>query len=133
MIRKFVDIFQEHKNEIREQFAKKHPEEYEDIVKIVVKAIAKYDDKRTLNAENIHVINDGDYQGTLLFLIPKDDYQPDIYFYIFVDYGSCSGCDTLQSIYYDHCGEIPTEQQVNDYMTLALHIVQSIKQIGGEE
>ena len=33
MIRKFVDIFQEHKNEIRAQLAKKHPEEYEDIVK----------------------------------------------------------------------------------------------------
>ena len=39
------------------------------------------------------------------------------------DYGSCSGCDTLLSISgYDT--EFPSEEQVNEYMTLSLHLVQ---------
>lgn len=49
------------------------------------------------SARNITVIDDGDYQGTLMFLIPKDYYQPSEsdYLLTFVSYGSCSVCDTL--------------------------------------
>ena len=50
--------------------------------------------------KNFTVIDNGDYQGTLLFLIPQDTYEPDVteYLMTFIDYGSCSGCDTLLAI-----------------------------------
>ena len=50
--------------------------------------------------EMLKEIDDGDYQGTLLYLIPEDTYQPNSseYLMTFVEYGSCSGCDTLQGI-----------------------------------
>lgn len=75
-------------------------------------------------------IDNGDYQGTLLYAIPLRTYQPSEteYLFTYVSYGSCSGCDTLQAIscYSD---ELPTESQVKEYMTLALHLIQNMKKI----
>jgi hypothetical protein len=48
-----------------------------------------------------------------------------------VGYGSCSGCDTLQGIS-DYSHAAPNEKQIDDYMTLALHIVQGFKAVHGE-
>jgi hypothetical protein len=56
------------------------------------------------------VIDDGDYQGTQIFIIPTDTYQPSVKDYVMTDtyYGSCSGCDTLQAISgYDYA--LPTD------------------------
>lgn len=52
------------------------------------------------STKNIAEIDNGDYQGTLLFIIPKTTYQPgaDHYLMTYVGYGSCSGCDTLTAI-----------------------------------
>ena len=52
-----------------------------------------------ISTNAITMIDDGDYQGTLLFLIPFNTYQPSAYEYLMthVYYGSCSGCDALQS------------------------------------
>jgi hypothetical protein len=50
--------------------------------------------------------------------------------YVMTDtyYGSCSGCDTLQAISsYDD--DLPNDEQVRDYMMLALHLVQKIKRL----
>ena len=74
------------------------------------------------------VVDDGDYQGTEIFIMPLDEYQPDIenYIYTHTYYGSCSGCDTLQHIsMYDD--ELPNEVQIQDYMELALHLLQKCK------
>ena len=49
-----------------------------------------------------------------------------------VGYGSCSGCDTLEGIRH-YNDDKPTEEQVRDYMTLALHIVQGMKRMGDGE
>lgn len=74
---------------------------------------------------SITVIDNGDYQGTQIFMISLDVYQPDPenYIYTHTYYGSCSGCDTLLGIsrYGD---ELPDENQVKEYMTLALHLLQ---------
>ena len=77
-----------------------------------------------LDLEKITEIDNGDYQGTLLFLIPFDTYQPFEYEYLmtFVGYGSCSGCDTLQSIQHGYHQKL-TEGQVNDFMTLCKDIL----------
>lgn len=102
--------------------------DYEYLVKLVVRYIfndgceeawGEYDEK------NITVVDNGDYQGTQLFLIPKGCYPPceSDYLMTFVDYGSCSVCDTLMAIQ-DYLEKAePTEQQVSDYMTLCRDLV----------
>ena len=42
-------------------------------------------------------IDNGDYQGTLIFLISLEDYSPCAtnYLITYIDYGSCEGCDAL--------------------------------------
>jgi len=75
-------------------------------------------------------IDDGHYQGTLLFLTPTNSYQPSIEDYLIthVYYGSCSGCDTLQAIH-NYDDGLPSESQVRDYMMLALHLIQNMKEL----
>ena len=73
--------------------------------------------------DSITEINNGDYQGTLLFLIPKFTEQPEEYQYLmtFVNYGSCSGCDTLMSLQDDELAEII--DNIDGYMSLCEHLV----------
>lgn len=74
---------------------------YEDIVKLVVEHVLNNgDDDYRWSTDGITMIDDGDYQGTLLFLIPQKTYQPSEYEYLmtYIGYGSCSVCDYLQSI-----------------------------------
>ena len=80
------------------------------------------------SARNITVIGDGDYQGTLMFLIPKACYQPSEseYLLTFVNYGSCSGCDTLMGIQDLDDVKPPTEQQLKDYMALCKALVENV-------
>lgn len=50
------------------------------------------------------------------------------YLVSYVDYGSCSCCDTLQSIQFGKTlNEKLSEQSVKDYMTLCLHLIQHMK------
>jgi len=76
--------------------------------------------------ERIHKIDDGNYQGTILFLIPAKGYQPSSYYMTWVGYGSCSGCDTIESIR-DYSSDHITDEQANEYWTLCLHMVQKMR------
>jgi hypothetical protein len=137
MIQKFVNRFMAAESVLREGFAAKHPE-YIDIVKAVVSVIGEksaYVDAAAYeepDATRIHQIDDGSYQGTLIFVIASVGYQPWKYWYVKVGYGSCSGCDTLEGIR-DYEDGPPTKEQVDAYMTLALHIVQGLKSMQTEE
>lgn len=76
----------------------------------------------------VTTIDDGDYQGTRLFLMAKHTYQPSEtgYLMTYVDYGSCSGCDTLEGIKADyvHSWHDPiNEKQAKDIFTLCRDIV----------
>lgn len=99
------------------------------LVKLVVENILNDETNDycdTWDSENITTIDNGDYQGTLLFLIPTGAYQPSEYEYLmtYVGYGSCSGCDTLQGIQSCPWHDVkPTEQQLKDYMTLCKDLV----------
>lgn len=76
------------------------------------------------NTKKITQIDDGDYQGTFLFLIPADTYQPSEYEYLmtYIGYGSCSGCDLLQSIQpYSH--EETTDEDIANFMALCKDFV----------
>jgi hypothetical protein len=132
MIRPFVDRFMASEQAIREKLAVKHPDEYKDIVRLVVEHVADSEDYERPDPERVHQIDDGDYQGTLVFVIGGTGYQPSDYWFVKVGYGSCSGCDTLESIKV-YSDEPPTSGQVDDYWTLALHVAQGLKEMGGDD
>ena len=131
MIQNFIDRFTTNQAAIEAKFRAAHPESYEDVVRVVVDAV-KGDEYDHMDPSRIHTIDDGDYQGTLLFVIASSGYQPSKYWYVKVGYGSCSGCDTLQDIR-GYTDEPVTDQQLRDYMTLALHIVQGLKEMSDDE
>lgn len=133
MIDEFVAAWEKRRNEVEAVFFEKHPEEYIDVVRAVVSILSDaYDyDYESPDPSRIHEINDGDYQGTLLYVVGANSYQPSVYWWVMVDYGSCSGCDALEGI--RSCGDDPpTAGQVEQYMTLALHIVQKLKRLDGD-
>lgn len=101
--------------------------DYKDLVKLVFDVVYNDGlDRGKVNTEKITEIDDGYYDGTLMYMIPFDTYSPACYEYILthVSYGSCSGCDTLQSIqgYY---AEKLIDEQVKDFMTLCKDILTS--------
>ena len=120
MIKEFAEKWDKYKNNLEEY------DSYEKIVKLLFEqVINKNIDYHEFDTKNILVIDDGDYQGTQIFILHRDTYQPNIedYVYTNVCYGSCSGCDTLLSIS-EYEEDKPTEKQIIDYMTLALHLLQ---------
>jgi hypothetical protein len=132
MIKAFVEKWEAGKDGLRKHFESAHPENYKAIVKAVIDCIADEHEYDLPDPSRIHEIDDGDYQGTLVYVIGGGGYQPSSYWYVKVSYGSCSGCDTLQAIK-DYSSEQPTERQVAGYMTLALHILQGLKPMQAED
>lgn len=95
----------------------------------LVKLVTKYILGSKWDCDNITQVDNGDYQGTLLFLIPMDTYQPSEYEYLmtYVGYGSCSGCDTLMAIQeWPDEPTPPTSDQLDDYMSLCKDIVMNM-------
>jgi hypothetical protein len=131
MIIEFINQWEENKNLLKKSFEDNEPEDYEDIYKrlfriVVTKTNTFYED---WNWDRYRCIDDGDYQGNMIFILCSDIYQPSIDDYIFtnVSYGSCSGCDTFQGIKYDY-DETEKEEKIKQYMLLALHMIQETKQ-----
>ena len=83
-------------------------------------------DYEKLDLENISIIDNGDYQGTLIILVPFNTYQPSEYEYLmsYIGYGSCCGCDVLQAAQlYSDDGEKLNETQLSDFMSICEDIV----------
>lgn len=136
MIHELVKQWEENKHKLEEYFKTTKQEEcsvsYKQIVtKIFEPCLLKADDYVGFDLTKMTVIDNGDYQGTQIFIIPKDIYQPSVGDYVMTNtyYRSCSGCDTLRGIRYYEDG-LPTDEQVEEYMTLALHLVQKLKWLG---
>ena len=142
MINAIVKQWDANKDKLKDYFATTKQEEYSDYRDIVVKLFELvikeikdedgYEEK--FDITKMTVIDDGDYQGTTMYIIPKDTYQPTASDYVITDnyYGSCSGCDTLLAISsYDD--DLPTKEQVSEYMTIALHLMQSLRWLDAEE
>jgi hypothetical protein len=134
MIKEFVDKWYKNKDNLEEYFRNTRQEEYDNYKVIVTKLIElvlnyeETDSFEKLDVERMVQIDNGDYQGTLIYVIPKTFYQPDIneHVYTYVYYGSCSVCDVLQSISNisgNYEGK-PSQKQVEGYMQLALNILQ---------
>lgn len=140
-----IKKWDKNKDELKEYFTKHKQDEYahsyESFTKKVIEIIFNDDDYGYENGDqydafdlksHFQEIDFGNYQGTLIFVFAYDTYQPstNATFYTSVDYGSCSVCDTLQAICEYGYDETPTERQVNDYMKLALNLIQKMKCMG---
>ena len=135
MIKYCLDKWDKNQDKLREALAKDaelYHCGYTYIVKLVVQHILndgvtnEHDMKWSMD---ITEIDDGNYQGTLLYLIPANTYQPSASEYLMthVYYGSCSVCDTLQRIQADFNWMrkvvLPNEEQINDFMTLCRNLI----------
>lgn len=123
MIKYCKNMWNKNESKLRENILKRENMDeldYLGIVKLTVENILNCDEEVDLDTENITEIDNGDYQGTLLYLIPFNTYQPSEYEYLMthVSYGSCGGCDTLESIHYDL-----EEDKVKEYMQLCKDII----------
>ena len=142
MIQEFVKAWDANKDTLRKYFQCHKMKEYDEYVKLVkllfdwvINPYYEHQFKR-FDTNKITVIDDGSYQGTQIFAIPLDTYQPSCYEYVFTHqyYGSCSGCDTLLGIQgYEEKENLPTEEQVSEHMTLCLHLLQRCKYLYTEE
>ena len=125
MILEFIDRFQEIKPKLLEQFSQEEPCSYEDIFRQTLKLMFDEKSYELPDFERIHTIDDGDYQGTFVFIVASCSYQPSTYWATRVDYGSCSGCDTFQA--YSDSGN--PEKSAPEMVTMALHMIEEMKQI----
>ena len=133
MIKEFVERWDKYKGDLEKYFRNTRQEEYsdyEDIVRALFKEVINKEeiDGYEFDLDKMTIIDDGDYQGTRIFIIPLDTYQPSVEEYVITNtyYGSCSGCDTLLAIS-SYVGGIPDEEQVKDYIELALHLLQKCR------
>ena len=125
MIQNFVDRFMSARENLRLRFTANEPRSYEALVRTVVEVISDRVEYATPDPDRITVVDHGDYQGTLLFIIADKGYQPSRFWSVMCYYGSCSCCDTLQGIH-----DLDTaHERIDQYMTLALHVVQRMKEV----
>lgn len=113
--------------------------DYLDLVKmtfdVVVNQYSEQDADHIVNIDGIQEIDHGDYQGTKLFVIPLDTYQPwaSDYLFTWVGYGSCTLCDTLMGIYPDWEQEPPYDDKtVGPFLSLCGHILSNTTQPYGD-
>ena len=135
MIQKFVEAWDANKSKLEEHLKTHRMEEYDEYEKlvkllfeIVINPYISTQDETPYDVEKMTVIDDGEYQGTQLFVLPKDTYQPCSWEYVMTHqgYGSCSGCDLLQGITQYESGQ-PDSEQLDELMTLCLHLLQRCK------
>lgn len=129
MIKIMKELWNKHEKELRERLAKRtdvHQMEYVDLVHLTFETIFNGDDREVeLNLKEMTEIDNGNYQGTMLYLIPFKTYQPAEYEYLmtYVRYGSCSGCDALKAAK-SWCDEGPlTGKELKAVMAICKDIV----------
>lgn len=133
MLKILVDLWDKNKDVLKQELKGLYNVgqlDYKTLVKMTFEKIYNVENNideypyMTLDCESVTEIDNGDYQGTLLYLIPFDRYQPSEFEYLmtYVDYGSCSGCDTLLSII-DWGDARPTDTQVNELLALCKDIL----------
>jgi hypothetical protein len=125
MIKEFVDCFIENKSELLSRFEQTIPSNYSDIVKATIQLIYdKLKDNEDLYIPDPFRITKLGFEdsGNNLYIIgDHDSYFPTVYWYVQIEYGSCSGCDTLEKL------QVTDSENYEAYWTLALHIVQGLK------
>ena len=133
MIKEFVLKWEERKSKLEEKIRNTPQSEYntyEKLVKMLFDIVINYGEPMYNQYDTSYIIraNEDAYRGTYIFVLHKeyiDDSYIEDYIYTTVRYGTCSGCDILKNINGDgYSYELPNEEQVKDYMTLILHLLQ---------
>lgn len=138
MNKDIVSAWDKKQKDVREWIAtiKNNEFSYKSLLENTVKILfgENYDCSGMPDFERITEIDNGNYQGTLVFVIGGKGYQPSVedHWYTSVYYGSCSGCDTLQGIS-EYSDELPSEDQIQQYWTLCLHMIQKMKRMTDQE
>ena len=128
MLTEYTTPFVESKEQFIAWLKEQDYPSYETLLhKAIELSVAGNDSYKRPDPSRIHVINDGDYQGTLVFVIGATGYQPDVYWYTKVYYGSCTGCDALEGAW-----GYGTDRDWESLWTLTLHMMQGLKELGGE-
>ena len=132
MIQRFVDRYVEREERLRQQFEKEHPESCHAIVKAVVEVIGGKN--YNPDPERVHEIDDGSYQGTLVYIIAERNMPPTKYWSVKVSYWLCINYDALAPMWLSGIKQYapPTPEQVDEYMKLSRHIVESIHVLEGD-
>jgi hypothetical protein len=128
MILNYVKQWEERKHLLEQWLNKNEPNSYESIYEMLFNLVVTKpndDEYSEWDWGRFVKIDDGTFQGNEIYILCSNEYQPSLTDYIFtsVAYGSCSVCDTFQSI------EMLEDkaERVKQYMTLALHMVQETK------
>lgn len=133
MIKEFVLKWEERKEALEHKIRNTPQSEYdtyEKMVKILFDVVINYGEPfyEQYVTDCITKVDSGDYRGTHIFVLHKesiDDSYIGDYVYTTVRYGTCSGCDILKNINGDgYSYDLPNDEQVKDYMTLMLHLIQ---------
>jgi len=128
MILNYVKQWEERKHLLEQWLNDNEPNSYESIYEMLFNLVVTKpndDEYSEWDWGRFVKIDDGSFQGNEIYILCSNEYQPSLTDYIFtsVAYGSCSVCDTFQSI---EMLEDKSER-VKGYMTLALHMVQETK------
>ena len=133
MILHYVKQWEERKHLLEQWLNKNEPNSYENIYEMLFRLVITRSERGELEWDwNRFVkIDDGSFQGTEIYILCSNTYQPELTDYIFtsVTYGSCSVCDTFQAIQESE----DKAERVKGYMTLALHMVQETKSFNTNE
>ena len=132
MEEKMIQGWDKHKDELSENLTIElslDPDidmSYEKLIKFMYNTVLKdtSPNSQMWDLDRMTTINDGDYQGTLIFMLPEETYQPETYLSMKVSYGSCSWCDTLMGVM-DYTNSVT--KKVDGLMTICLHLIQSAK------
>lgn len=130
MLKIMKELWGKNQDKLREELSSRddlNECSYKDLVKITFDKI--YNDESrfdydNLSVDRVHEIDDGGYQGVLIYLIPFNTCYPDPedYLMTFAWYGSCSGCDALQGAQACETGKL-TERQVKDFMSICKDLI----------
>ena len=125
MLAEFTTPFIENKDNYLERLAAEGYPSYERLLELaleIISEVAEFGYGDAPDPALIHPIDDGDYQGTKVFVVGSKGYQPDKYWVTTVGYGSCSGCDALENAW----GYGDNDDYEAIY-TLVLHMLQRMR------
>lgn len=136
MVKEFLEKWWKHKDNMESWFRG-----FADISEVKWHGIAMALVENILNrgvewcklSNEVKVIDDGNLEGTNIFIYHNDVCVPSItdYFFTHNHYGTCSGCDTLLSIVDGYHGKA-TDEQVKLLMRLAFDLLRNIKPMAAD-
>lgn len=129
MIKEFCLAWEKNKDILKEYFRTHGQNEYNSyvmLVRLLFDLVINPEVDCKFDTDEIAILDNGDYRGVRIFILHRDTYNHCITDYVYTRayYGSCCCCDVLQSIYWYNCDALPTDVQVDSYMTLCLHLLQ---------